>query len=70
MRVNTFLSLGILSLTALISSGCSALAPGQLVAVNCDRPALRDTCSGENGGYTARADGHALQDSNANKKIQ
>ena len=48
-----------------VLSGCSALAPGQLVAVNCDRPALRDTCSGVNGGYTARID---AQDSNANKR--
>jgi hypothetical protein len=70
MRVNTFLSLGIFSLAALVLSGCSALAPGQLVAVNCDRPALRDTCSGENGGYTTRAGGYSLQDSNANKKSQ
>ena len=52
-------------MAGVVLSGCSALAPGQLVAVNCDRPALRDTCSGVNGGYTARTD---VQDSNANKR--
>jgi len=65
MRVNTFLSLGVFVMVGAVLSGCSSLAPGQLVAVNCDRPALRDTCSGVNGGYTARTD---VQGSNANKR--
>ena len=65
MRINTFLSLGVFMMAGVVLSGCSALAPGQLVAVNCDRPALRDTCSGVNGGYAARTD---VQDSNANKR--
>jgi hypothetical protein len=46
MRANTFLSLGIFSLAALISSGCSTLAPGQLVAVNYDRPISERTFNG------------------------